>query len=342
MIAWLLIACNGSIDTEVQVPGDSDTDVAAGELRIVQLRLGGFATGESTLIVGPDGTAVLIDVGNDSHADDVLQALQDEIGSTHVGAVVLTHYHGDHLGGLDKLLEQGLTTDALVVRGDTGLDGGANRDEIASISETSVWTQRISLCSDAGCTLPWVKPLGNGAELVITVADGWALGESGPIDGHFDFPADDDGENARSLGGIVRFGSFTYAFAGDLTGGGKGTPDVETFVASTLSADLIDATGVDVLHLSHHGINSSTNDAWINRMFPNDGAERHAVVGTNGTYLDAPADEVLDRLRERLYGGKVWVGEPGSLVDEDDPLLNVVGGRVWITAHGDGSFSIRG
>src|SRR5690349_7786688 len=38
----------------------------AGELFYVQLGLGGLSTGEAALIVGPDGTRVLVDVGNDS------------------------------------------------------------------------------------------------------------------------------------------------------------------------------------------------------------------------------------------------------------------------------------
>jgi glyoxylase-like metal-dependent hydrolase (beta-lactamase superfamily II) len=66
-----------------------------GELFYGQLGLGGLTMGESALLVGPDGTSVLLDVGNDSHADDVARAAQEWTGAAAVDHVVVTHFHGN-------------------------------------------------------------------------------------------------------------------------------------------------------------------------------------------------------------------------------------------------------
>src|SRR6185295_6232739 len=77
---------------------------SAGELTIVQLDLPATSLGESALVVGPDGTTVLIDVGNGSHVDDIFDAL----GTEAVDWVVLPHFHGDHIGAMPMLLHHGL------------------------------------------------------------------------------------------------------------------------------------------------------------------------------------------------------------------------------------------
>lgn len=330
--AWLaLVAACGGVEPVVDAN-------PPGQLAIAQIGLSG-AIGESTLIVGPDGTTVLIDVGNDAHADAVLAAVDALGGSRALDAVILTHYHADHIGAFSELFDDSLQTDALIVRGLVDLDG-ANASELDPITETQAWTERVELCTATTCDLPWSMPLGDGADLVLYAANGRVWDGQSVQTPPFDLPPDSDGENARSIAGVVRYGGFVYGFAGDLTGGGKGTPDVEAAFAPLIPDDIVPARGVDVLHLDHHGIDSSTGEASMNRMLPADGAERDAIVGADGGYLDAPADEVLDRLRDRLGGGAVWAPAVGSLVDEGDEVLRVTGQTVVVRVGGDGAFSI--
>lgn len=56
--------------------------------------------GDSTLIQVPGGATILIDGGPGSEVIDRLR----ESGVTRLDAVILTHPHADHLGGLDKVL----------------------------------------------------------------------------------------------------------------------------------------------------------------------------------------------------------------------------------------------
>lgn len=298
---------------------------AAGVLTLVQLDCEGWI-GEAMLVVGPDGTSILLDVGNDEHAAMVAAAVESRTGGHAVDAIVLTHFHEDHVGGLDAVLAE-VEADAVVSRGATNLDA-------VSLPESFEGTNRVDLCTEAGCTLPWTLELGEGARFTVFAANG-VIGD----EAFGSFPADDDGENARSLVGTVSWGGFHYLFDGDLTGGGKDTPQVEQFLASRLDPWL-PATGATIGHLGHHGIDSSTSDPWIRRVFPADGSTHIGLVGSNGSYLDAPADEVLDRVREAVTA--VWVTRPGALTGED-PLLVEANDDVVIEVQDEGaSFTISG
>jgi len=274
-------------------------------LLIEQLDLGSRSIGESTLVVGPDGTSVLIDVGNDAHDDEVREALELRTGRGIPDYTLITHFDADHCGSLSDLDDFG----TLIWR------GGERPD-------TSEWVEppsAVELCDAAGCDLPWSLELGDGAVLEVLVADGTL-----PSGEHMDL----DEENPRSLVGVVSWGDFAYLFTGDVTGGGKGTADVETFIVEGL-----DLPDVDVAHISHHGISSSTNAAWVDAVFPDDGNIRHGLVGANKAYLSAPDEAVLERLGPRVE--QVWASSSGSLADEH-PRLTVVGGSVAIHVEAEG------
>jgi hypothetical protein len=209
-------------------------DPEVGSLVLEQIRAPGLAIGEAFLVVGPDGTSVLIDVADDPHADAVREALVRHTGEEAVDHVVLTHLHLDHIGGFDTLFPAVPIRQSVVLRGGVVGDG-ASAGETANL-ETTLTTLDVDvrrLCAADPCLdLPHVIDLGDGAALTIALANGSVAGPDGVVaaDVAID-PDESDGENAMSLGGFVTWGDFAYVFAGDLGGGGKGTPDVEGFVA---------------------------------------------------------------------------------------------------------------
>lgn len=324
MLLLALLACSApeGAPAEAWSPGD---------LLVQQIDLTGWI-GASTLIVGPDGTSVLVDAGNDRHADEVVGAIEAQTGDTHVDVAILTHWHADHVAGFWDAEERGLDVGTLVQRGEVGL-GSANLSERDAVVGSKAWERRLDLCDADGCDLPVRYDLGEGAWIEIFAAAGSIAGDDGVVD-FGEIPDKDSGENARSVAGVVGWGDFRYVFAGDLTGGGKGTPDVEGFYAENLPERLVPARGADVVQLSHHGIDSSTQQAWIERLLPDDGAARNALVGSNNGYLDAPANEVLDRLRGRLSG--VWANRGGAFTGDDD-MLRIAEGAVTVTVTDAGA-----
>jgi beta-lactamase superfamily II metal-dependent hydrolase len=303
-----------------------------GELVLQQVDLTGWI-GASTLIVGPDGTSVLVDAGNDRHADDVVEAVETQTGDTHVDVAILTHWHADHVAGFWDAEERGLDVGTLVQRGEVGL-GSANNGERDQVIGSRAWESRLDLCDADGCELPVRYDLGEGAWVEIFAAAGSIATDDGVVAFDGELPDKDSSENARSVAGVVGWGDFRYVFAGDLTGGGQGTPDMEGFYAENLPTSLVPERGADIVQLSHHGIDSSTNDAWVDRLLPDDGHARNAMVGSNNGYLDAPANEVLERVRGRLSG--VWANRGGAFTGDDD-VLHVAEGAVTVTVRDGGA-----
>lgn len=295
--------------------GDTGADPNAA-LWITAIDLPGYVIGESTLIVGPDGTSVLLDAGNDSHDADVEAAISNTLGEDPLDWLLLTHLHADHIGGVDNLTH--VPDRGLLWRGSTDLVDDSNETEAMEIANLG-WPE-VNLSAEMQGS-PFQLDLGSGALLTVLALDGRAY------DGSTCEVGED--ENARSLLGMVAWGEFNFVFAGDLTGGGKDTPNCE---AAFLG--LPELHPADVLHLSHHGIDSSSSNAWLNALLP-EGAAHNALVGANEGYLTAPDADVLDRVLPHLEGGKVWTTRLGSLASEQENMV-VANGNVQVTVREGG------
>ncbi|MBL8786751.1 MAG: MBL fold metallo-hydrolase [Deltaproteobacteria bacterium] len=337
----------------------------AGELFYAQLGLGGFKMGESALLVGPDGTSVLIDVGNDSHDDDVAERVLALTGRSEVDHLVLTHFHGDHLGGLADLMGRIAVTRSIVHRGLTDLTAAANADTFDALCTALAEHPALAapLCSasaPAPCkasnrqgSYPAIAcpglttfdvSLGGGARMDFIAANGF-MGDRqftrdvGPMLGD-----DTNGENARSAVAVIAHGAFRMLVAGDLTGGGSDTDDLESFYVPGLDLAGISARGVDVLHAGHHGRNTSTNATWADRLLPRDGRDRNAVMGISTAHLLSPHAETLATLLDgdRLGQGRAWTTTVTVGGATAAGLVDAEGGMVLVaTLDGGAAYAVQ-
>ena len=355
-----------------------------GELFYVQVGLSGFSMGESALVIGPDGTIVWIDAGNDSHDDDIRATMNKFVAQMNetpgfperkpnsVDHLVVTHFHSDHADGVQDLLDKGTITGRVIHRGLFDITGGTGVYTVEKLCNAFAAYPELSsrLCQgpeEAPCdpeafegTYPSTHcngldagdldvdgdagptriSFGGESGLVLVGANGCMAGDDfedfeGPLDAK-----ESNGENARSVVGILRHGDFRLLFGGDLTGGGNGTDDVEGFYADRLHlVSDIDELGVDVLHAGHHGRKTSSSPTWLDRLLPNDGLDRNGETGISSAHGGSPEFEVLEGFlsNNRLGDGRFWVTTvaPGGATHSD--LVDAQGGLILVSTLGGGT-----
>ncbi len=337
-----------------------------GELFYGQLGLGGLSIGESAILVGPDGTVVVVDVGNNSHDDDVAKGLTDFTGATKVDHIVVTHFHSDHGDGLTGLLGRITLKGKIFHRGLTDFTAAANDTTIQGICNAiaarpaaagglcnaasappcapSSWVGSYPVTACPGLATADVA-LGSGALLDFVAANGFIGADRYDKAVSPFLTSDNNGENARSILAVVQRGAFRMLLAGDLTGGGSVTDDVESFYASRLGAAAgIDTRGVDVLHASHHGRNTSSNATWVARLLPADGKSRNALMGVSTAHVGSPHAEVLTALLSsgRLASGKAWTTRVAATGATAAGLVDAQGGRILLsTLEGGAAYAIQ-
>jgi beta-lactamase superfamily II metal-dependent hydrolase len=222
--------------------------------------------GGSVFIKGPDGTTVLMEAGNTGMGTNYVVPYLKSIGvqpANGLDYVIGGHQHCDHIGGLDEVINAGYNVH---------FKQYSNGSSYAS-SCVDGWNAAAA-STTAGAPVPMpvgtVIPLGNGATITCIARNGSIIG-GGSV-------AVSD-ENDRSIALLIHYGGFDYLWASDLGGGsdsctGRSTTqtNVETSVIRAISpggaSPLISAGGIDVLHVNHHGSESSTNPDYFNMADP--------------------------------------------------------------------------
>jgi beta-lactamase superfamily II metal-dependent hydrolase len=266
-------------------------NAAAQNLEIHYINVG---WGDSVLVKGPDGTTVLLEAGNTGKGTNFVVPYLKSIGLQPANGLDYTiagHQHCDHIGGLDEVVQAGY---------DVRVRNYYNGSTYAS-SCVDGWNA-VAPATTAGAP---VRPavgtqilLGNGAKMTIVAVNGDVIG--GAHVGVSD-------ENDRSIAVLLQYGGFDWLWASDLGGGtidqactGRSTTqlDVETAVVQAISPGgalpMISAGGIDVLHVNHHGSESSTNQNWMNYSSP-----AVAVIATGdgqSTGWDLPRIDVVEHV----------------------------------------------
>ncbi|HEY0406137.1 MAG TPA: lamin tail domain-containing protein [Pyrinomonadaceae bacterium] len=268
--------------------------VAAQQVRIVHIDVG---QGDSTLIVGPTKT-LLFDAGVTGSGTQIRNVL-NSLSLTSIDYFVAGHYHADHIGAIDEVVNGGIPVN--IASYDRG---GSYASQTFTDYVNAVGAKRATI------TLNQQIDLGGGCVLTCLAVNGTTNhGNVTPSD-----------ENARSIALVLRYGTFDYLIASDLTGGGSSTSDVETKIAT-------DVGDVDVLHCGHHGSETSTNQTLLNAVKP----EQAVISCGDGNTYGHPTQTILDRLGAVSGINTIWQTEAGAGATQTKVK---VGGNITFLTNG--------
>ncbi len=230
--------------------------------------------GDSTLVIGPNKTTLLIDAGERTKGTNVVIPYLKKIGVENgLDYMIASHRHADHIGGLDEVIEGGY-----LIRKNIW-DNGSKKTDTQQVTDFL----RVAKTTPAGAvsaiTLGTVIDLGDGAKATVVAVSGKVLGGGG-VTLSDDPTMIDETENDRSIALLIQYKRFDYITAGDIGGGAEdractGRSTDQENVESPLAQALVEgpsarltASGVEVLHINHHGSESSTNADYMNLLSP--------------------------------------------------------------------------
>jgi beta-lactamase superfamily II metal-dependent hydrolase len=254
--------------------------------------------GGATLIVSPSGESLLVDTGwrkGDRDAHRIHDVATKVAGLRKLDYLITTHFHADHVGGVGALSKL-MPIERFIDHGDTVENRpGPAAEEWAIYQEASKGKRSQPNLGDK-------IPL-NGLDVTVVAVNGELIpnavnggGANSPElckDPVLKKP--DNGENGRSVGFLLRFGTFEFLDLGDLTW----NKEIEMVCP-------INRLGkVDLLQVNHHGMDLSGAPPFVHSL-----GARVAVMnngprkGGIGSYLDvvkkAPGLEDLWQLHLSL------------------------------------------
>src|SRR3954471_17607496 len=234
--------------------------------------------GKAALWVTPSGQSLLIDSGNPGNRDlDRLMAAINDAGVKQIDFLISTHYHVDHIGGLQELAKR--------IPIAHFIDHGPSVEEREQVQ--GFQAAYAELYGKAKHTV--VKP---GDKLPVTGLD-WRIVSSGgnvlktPLPGGGKpnpacagvepkdaSPTDDNGQ---SVGSVITFGQWRAIDLGDLLWNKENDLMCPNNPIGT----------VDVFFVTHHGLDQSNSPALVH------GVQPRAAVMQNGTRKGAGAQAMM-------------------------------------------------
>ena len=290
--------------------------------------------GQSTLIVSPSGQSLLIDTGwrgfEGRDANRIVAAAK-AAKVKKIDYLLITHYHRDHVGGVPQLADQMKIVNFL--------DHGPNTEDSKTTKED--YSDYVKVIQGGehtvlkpGDTVPIkglsVKVLTAAGQHIQTPLPG--AGQPNAFCASTPKRAPDPTENAQSVGVLVTFENFRFLDMGDLTW----NKELELMCPNNPIGT------VDVLLVSHHGLDQSNSPALVDAVHPraaimNNGARKGASPDAWQIVKDSPGLEDLWQLHYAVAGGQEH--------NVPDPFIaNVeeqgIGQYIKLTAEGNGSFTV--
>lgn len=291
--------------------------------------------GQSTLFVAPSGETLLMDTGyggfNGRDPGRIFAAAK-AAGVKKIDYLVISHYHKDHVGGLYDVAAK------LPIR--NFIDHGPNTE---TDKDSRVRFNMYSDISGKG-TRTTVKPGDTipfkGLEVRVLAGDGETLGAPLPGAGQANAecasfqqdPEEETGENQRSLGLLITYGSFRLLDLGDLT----------TSREQGLVCPANKIGTVDVFVSSHHMGAAANTPQLVHAIHPkvaisNNGPRKGGKPEVWQTLRDTPGLTDIWQLHYAIGAGKEH-NSPDAFLANIDEICQ--GQWLRLTADKDGSFAI--
>jgi len=268
--------------------------------------------GNATLFVSPSGESLLIDAGNAGagavrDADRIMAAVKDA-GITQIDHLIITHWHGDHFGGLAEL--------ATRIPIKHFIDHGAN---VQSTPATDEFLQKVysGLISKATHTVakPGDKIPVAGLDWRVVAAGGQVLkttlpgaGRANPACASYKPQDPDPTENAQSVSSAITFGKFRVVHMGDLTW----NKEFDLMCPNNRVGT------ADLFIVSHHGQAISNSPVLVHALRPrvailNNGTRKGGQPDAMKVIYSSPGLEDLWQIHFSLLSGQEYT-VPGMFI----------------------------
>lgn len=219
----------GKITLPAWIAGEPPEPIPEGSAQVHFIDVG---QGDCVLIIGDDGSTVLIDSGEYEYAATVLDYL-DDYGITRLDYVVVSHPHTDHMGGMASIIKGVKEVGTFIMP----------RVADDYIPTTYSYEKMLDALENKGCEVRIARTegidFGSGKLMFIT--------------------ADYSGDNLNNYSVVLKYvlNDTAFLFSGDLEA------DMEKVILSE-SHDL----SADIYKLGHHGSTTSNSALWMAAICP--------------------------------------------------------------------------
>ncbi len=290
--------------------------------------------GQATLLVSPAGESLLIDTGwpgSEGRDADRIVAAAHAAGLQKIDYVLITHYHRDHVGGVQQLVD-GFKVGTFVDHGPNQEDSAVTRTDYAAYEKAIAGHAHVVVKPGWGLPIKGfqVQVLSAAGDLITKPLPG--VGEANPYCSSEPAAEVDATENARSVGVLVTFGHFKFLDLGDLTK----KKELELACPNNLLGT------VDLFLVTHHGADLSNPKALVWALHPrvaviDNGPRKGASPAAWQIVHDSPGLEDLWQLHYAQESDK-------DHNIADDHIANVKenceGKYLKVTAQNDGAFTV--
>lgn len=272
--------------------------------------------GKATLFVSPTGETVLIDTGNPQQRDlDRILAVMKDAGVTQIDHVLLTHYHVDHIGGLQELAKQVPIKDFV--------DHGPSIEQREQVQGFQAAYAELYGKAKHTVVKPGDKIAVGGLDWRIVTAGGKAITAALPGGGRpnplcADFKKKEitnDPENGQSVGSVIAYGKFRTIDLGDLLWDNE----------FDLMCPANKVGPVDLYLVSHHGTDPSGSEALVHGLRPRvaimqNGTRKGGTVQTSRILNSSPG---LEDIWQAHWSYNIGADNPSALfiANVDEPAV---------------------